>query len=170
MKADPKPGGEPDLGARRVRVGSRADSCHLGTDEPTIHPVLGRDGNRHPDKKPDRSRKGRDWFALGGILVRGEDNAAARQLVSDFGDRPGPPSSVVEISVARLAFPEHRRGSTRNNLRRTPNGTRQGHRLWPDNRAVAQALLSARSDFSSKNSTAEPGHAIGGSCADVRLD
>jgi hypothetical protein len=41
-------------------------------------------GNRHPDKKSDKSREGRDWFGLGGVLIRGEDNEKARELVSDF--------------------------------------------------------------------------------------
>ncbi|MCD1265538.1 DUF3800 domain-containing protein [Shinella sumterensis] len=41
-------------------------------------------GNRHPDKKSDASRFGRDWFGFGGILVRGEDNDQARGLVADF--------------------------------------------------------------------------------------
>ncbi|MCT8970879.1 DUF3800 domain-containing protein [Microbaculum marinisediminis] len=44
-------------------------------------------GNRHPDKKSDASRKGRDWFGFGGILVRGEDNNAVRELVSAFSQK-----------------------------------------------------------------------------------
>ncbi|MCJ2080670.1 DUF3800 domain-containing protein [Methylobacterium sp. J-090] len=44
-------------------------------------------GNRHPDKKPDPARAGRDWFAFGGVLVRGEDNDAARTLVDEFATR-----------------------------------------------------------------------------------
>lgn len=30
-------------------------------------------GNRQPDKDIDQSRKGRDWFALGGLIVKRED-------------------------------------------------------------------------------------------------
>lgn len=41
-------------------------------------------GNRHPDKKSDASRIGRDWFGFGGILVRGEDNDQTRNLVAAF--------------------------------------------------------------------------------------
>jgi hypothetical protein len=41
-------------------------------------------GNRHPDKKSDKSRAGRDWFGFGGVLINGEDSDAARQLISDF--------------------------------------------------------------------------------------
>lgn len=44
-------------------------------------------GNRHPDKKSDASRQGRDWFGLGGVLIRGEDNDAIRQAVADFSER-----------------------------------------------------------------------------------
>lgn len=44
-------------------------------------------GNRRPDKKSDASRHGRDWFGFGGILVKGEDSDAARQLVSSFASK-----------------------------------------------------------------------------------
>lgn len=30
-------------------------------------------GNRRPDKKEDKSRQGRDWFGLGGFIIRRED-------------------------------------------------------------------------------------------------
>jgi hypothetical protein len=51
-------------------------------------------GNRHPDKDSDQSRTGRDWFGFGGVLVRGEDNDAARQLVLEFSERWRLPSPV----------------------------------------------------------------------------
>ena len=41
-------------------------------------------GNRHPDKKSDKSREGRDWFGLGGVLVDGEDNDTLRTAVDSF--------------------------------------------------------------------------------------
>lgn len=44
-------------------------------------------GNRHPDKKADDSRRGRDWFGFGGFLVRGEDNDSVRQLVTEFSQQ-----------------------------------------------------------------------------------
>lgn len=44
-------------------------------------------GNRHPDKKSDKSREGRDWFGFGGVLVRGEDNDAVRKMVDDFSTK-----------------------------------------------------------------------------------
>lgn len=44
-------------------------------------------GSRHPDKKSDKSRKGRDWFGLGGYLIRGEDIDAARKMVEAFSDK-----------------------------------------------------------------------------------
>lgn len=44
-------------------------------------------GSRHPDKKSDSSRAGRDWFGLGGVLIRGEDNDAARTGVLEFAKR-----------------------------------------------------------------------------------
>lgn len=44
-------------------------------------------GNRHPDKKTDSSRAGRDWFGFGGILVKGEDNDRVRELRQDFANK-----------------------------------------------------------------------------------
>ncbi|MBL0769568.1 DUF3800 domain-containing protein [Sphingopyxis sp. DHUNG17] len=35
-------------------------------------------GNRQPDKNKDRSREGRDWFALGGFLINREDEEATK--------------------------------------------------------------------------------------------
>lgn len=35
-------------------------------------------GNRLPDRKSDKSRDGRDWFAFGGILINQEDEVAAK--------------------------------------------------------------------------------------------
>ena len=44
-------------------------------------------GNRHPDKKSDASRLGRDWFGFGGILVKGEDNDEVRALRQSFAEK-----------------------------------------------------------------------------------
>lgn len=48
-------------------------------------------GSRHPDKKPDKARIGRDWFALGGYMVRKEDDQLIRdrhaQIVERWGVR-----------------------------------------------------------------------------------
>lgn len=43
-------------------------------------------GNRLPDKKPDKGRENRDWFAFGGYILAREDQDAARaqwQLMVD---------------------------------------------------------------------------------------
>jgi hypothetical protein len=40
-------------------------------------------GTRHPDFSPPTSRAG-DWFALGGYLIKEEDEPAARQAYADF--------------------------------------------------------------------------------------
>jgi hypothetical protein len=40
--------------------------------------------HRHPDKKPDLSRAGRDWFGIGGVVIKGEDNNDVRTYISDF--------------------------------------------------------------------------------------
>lgn len=42
-------------------------------------------GTRHPSKKQGKAAAhGYDWFALGGVLVRDEDEAEARRLHADF--------------------------------------------------------------------------------------
>lgn len=41
-------------------------------------------GSRHPDKKSDASRAGRDWFALGGILIKQEDKDSIKQQHAAF--------------------------------------------------------------------------------------
>jgi hypothetical protein len=41
-------------------------------------------GSRHPDKKPDRGREGRDWFALGGFLIEQEQEDFVKQLHQNF--------------------------------------------------------------------------------------
>lgn len=47
---------------------------------PTITYYMDETGNRQPDKKPDTSRVGRDWFGLGGFLIRKEDEDTAKAL------------------------------------------------------------------------------------------
>lgn len=63
-------------------------------------------GNRHPDKRPDVSRQGRDWFAFGGVLIRGEDNDTARQHVHDFHARwkLTSPCHLTDINAEKKGF------------------------------------------------------------------
>lgn len=46
-------------------------------------------GNRNPDKKPDPGRVGRDWFGIGGILVKAEDIKMCKDYHSEFIGRWG---------------------------------------------------------------------------------
>lgn len=49
------------------------------------HLYIDDSGTRHPDKKPGRSpAHGRDYFALGGILIKEEDEDTARALHDTF--------------------------------------------------------------------------------------
>lgn len=53
--------------------------------QPTLNLYLDDSGPRHPDNKPGKkAAHGYDWFALGGILVRDEDEDAARSLHAAF--------------------------------------------------------------------------------------
>jgi hypothetical protein len=47
---------------------------------PTLIYYMDETGNRQPDKKSDQSRLGRDWFGLGGFIIRSEDEAEAKRL------------------------------------------------------------------------------------------
>jgi uncharacterized protein DUF3800 len=44
-------------------------------------------GNRNPDQKPDLHRERRDWFGIGGILVKGEDIQACKDRRQVFVDK-----------------------------------------------------------------------------------
>lgn len=44
-------------------------------------------GNRVPDKKTDKTREGRDWFAFGGFLIHKNDEQHAKELHDDFCKR-----------------------------------------------------------------------------------
>ena len=63
-------------------------------------------GSRHPDKKADASRAGKDWFGLGGVLIRGEHNDHARQLVSQFAGRwkLQSPAHLTDMMAERKGF------------------------------------------------------------------
>lgn len=57
-------------------------------------------GTRHPDHDPGkRAAHGYDWFALGGILVKEEDEDTARKLHKQFCNKwnIGDPIHSVEI-------------------------------------------------------------------------
>lgn len=52
-------------------------------------------GTRHPNHKPNAAQHGKDWFALGGILIDDDQTEAAEQLIDKFreswpqlGDHP----------------------------------------------------------------------------------
>ncbi|MDL2410352.1 DUF3800 domain-containing protein [Rhizobium calliandrae] len=65
-------------------------------------------GNRHPNKKSDPSREGRDWFGFGGILVKGEDSDTARALVAAFHDKwklgETKPAHITDMLAERQKF------------------------------------------------------------------
>jgi hypothetical protein len=63
-------------------------------------------GNRHPDRASDESRRGRDWFGFGGVLIKGEDNDAARKLVTDFASTWSlkGPCHITDMMAERKRF------------------------------------------------------------------
>lgn len=63
-------------------------------------------GNRHPDKASDKSRVGRDWFGYGGVLIRGEHNDDARNLVSAFSNKWNlrKPAHMTDMLSERKGF------------------------------------------------------------------
>jgi hypothetical protein len=79
------------------------------TDTPAKRPFtfyIDETGNRHPDKKADASRLGRDWFGLGGVLIRGEDSEAARVAVDDFASnwKLRGPAHLTDMMAEKKAF------------------------------------------------------------------
>jgi hypothetical protein len=44
-------------------------------------------GSRHPDKKTPNAPRNRDWFALGGVLVRDDDELSIREKHGKFMER-----------------------------------------------------------------------------------
>lgn len=63
-------------------------------------------GSRHPDKRPDPTRKGRDWFGLGGFVIRKEDESAAKQLHTDLAQRWGvrAPFHMTDMLAEKKGF------------------------------------------------------------------
>ena len=54
---------------------------------PTLTYYMDETGNRQPDKRSDKSRQGRDWFALGGFLMLMSDEDEAKRLHEEIVDR-----------------------------------------------------------------------------------
>lgn len=63
-------------------------------------------GNRHPDKKSTQERAGRDWFGLGGYLLREEDKGAVRALHQQFCDewKITQPFHITDMMAAKKKF------------------------------------------------------------------
>jgi Protein of unknown function (DUF3800) len=64
-------------------------------------------GTRHPDHKPGtKAAHGYDWFALGGVLIKSEDEAEARNLHKEFCERweIKTPIHSVEVRSRTLNF------------------------------------------------------------------
>ncbi|MBQ0944111.1 DUF3800 domain-containing protein [Ideonella sp. 4Y16] len=65
-------------------------------------------GPKHPDHAPPTERRARDWFGLGGVLIREQDKASAEQAYDTFCSRwpelDGCPLHSVEIRHCSKAF------------------------------------------------------------------
>lgn len=51
---------------------------------PLLHLYIDETGSRHPDKPGATAKHGYDWFALGGLLIRQEDEAEAKRKLTAF--------------------------------------------------------------------------------------
>ena len=71
-----------------------------------IHFYMDDSGSRHPDRKPNPSAHGNDWFALGGILIHEEDEVVARDLYHAFCQKWGVdyPLHSVDIRAKSKRF------------------------------------------------------------------
>lgn len=52
--------------------------------QPLLHLYLDETGPRHPDRAAVQTKHGNDWFAIGGILVRAEDEDAVKTALAGF--------------------------------------------------------------------------------------
>lgn len=73
---------------------------------PTLTYYMDETGNRQPDKKSDQSRAGRDWFGLGGYLIRKEDEAEAKRLHSEIVSKWGVrhPFHITDMLAEKKGF------------------------------------------------------------------
>lgn len=79
---------------------------HRSEVKPTLRFYLDDSGTRYPDHKTNVPAHGYDWFALGGILVKEEDEAEARRCHTDFCElwKINAPLHSHEIRSRRRAF------------------------------------------------------------------
>lgn len=83
----------------------------------TITYYMDETGNRQPDKKADKSREGRDWFGLGGYLIRKPDETEAKALYAEIVDKwqVQSPFHITDMLAEKKGFswlgrlPERRR-------------------------------------------------------------
>lgn len=63
-------------------------------------------GNRNPNHKPDLGRQNRDWFAIGGILVKAEDIEACKAKRQSFVEKWGikSPLHMTDMHGCHKAF------------------------------------------------------------------
>lgn len=55
-----------------------------GPKQPLLHLYLDETGPRHPNRAAVPAKHGNDWFAMGGLLVRAEDEATVKTALADF--------------------------------------------------------------------------------------
>jgi hypothetical protein len=51
---------------------------------PLLHLYIDESGSRHPDKAGVQSKRGDDWFSIGGVLIEQEREAAAKAHLAEF--------------------------------------------------------------------------------------
>jgi Protein of unknown function (DUF3800) len=66
---------------------SDAPSQAVGSKRPLLHLYIDETGPRHPDRSAALSNHGFDWFAIGGILIRAEDEDRAKLRLTNFTQR-----------------------------------------------------------------------------------
>jgi hypothetical protein len=52
--------------------------------QPLLHLYIDETGSRHPDRPGTTAKNGNDWFAMGGILIKDEDQMAVRAAIENF--------------------------------------------------------------------------------------
>jgi|SRR5882724_8855093 len=55
--------------------------------QPLLHLYIDETGPRHPDRAAVPTKHGNDWFAIGGVLIRAEDEDGAKLSLTNFKRR-----------------------------------------------------------------------------------
>jgi hypothetical protein len=71
---------QPKIGSAGLNdiASSMSDTASADHKQPLLHLYIDETGPRHPDRAAVPTKHGNDWFAIGGVLIRAEDEQKAK--------------------------------------------------------------------------------------------